>query len=318
MECWKKARATNYLKTLLIFPLYFFMITLSMKKVKSFIQTFTKSLFPHHVTYHHFLNVRFGSAFRYFISLVLVLNLGAFIFFIANLNPIKMSDLINNLTLSVGQYPSDLVINIRRGLLTTTYNQPYLAWLNYGGSRYLLLAVDESAIPNKIDSYQSYMLLTKNDFVFTLSHKPGDFMIIPLNNIGNITFDKSTAIDMQKNLLNVNSWFTIVYLAFCIGLIIVLPTISIIITLLYLVTGALIAYFLLRMANPQIHWKKVIQIGLFAVTLPLLIDYILLFIGLRTPYQPLMFFALTTLFTIGGTYEAYYPLTTHHSVHHKT
>lgn len=289
-----------------------------MKKVKSFIQTFTKSLFPHHITYHHFLNVSFESAFRYFISLILILNLGALIFFVVNLNPIKISDLINNLSVSVGQYPSNLSINVRNGLLTTTDNQPYLVWLNYGESRYLLLTVDESAIPSKIDLYQSYILLTKNDFVFSLWHKPGDFVVVPLNNFGNLTFDKSTAIDMQRNLLKVNSWFAMFYFAFCIALVIILPTVSIIITLLYLVTGAFIAYLILRMINRQVHWKKVFQIGLFAVTLPLLIDYIFLFVGLRTSYQPLMFFALTIIFIVGGTYEAYYPLTSHHSIHRKT
>ena len=166
------------------------------------------------------------------------------------------------------------------------------------------------------------MLLTAKDLVF---NKPKDknqsFSTIPLNQISPLVISKQDVnqlVNYINNKLIKRFYFIYFLLAFLFISLSVL--FSILITLPYLFLASFINFLLYRLIfKKKVHFKKIFQIGLHAITLPLLLDYFLIiiqpFIKLKLvlPFSQILFFIsffiLICAFIFDGISHAYYSKT---------
>jgi len=297
-----------------------------MQKVKAFFNIFFKSLLPNPLYYRKLLNTRFLFSFKYFISLIFFLNLILIGNLLIRYSPLKINYWLNQINLNLSQFPSDLNIVIDKGFLISSYDRPYFFWLKDNKNRLrLIFVIDESAVPEKINQYQSMALLTKTDLVIK---KKQEIHKIPLSSFEQIIINKQIVnVFAQKISFFKKILYPIYFLVFIL-LIIIILTSSFFINLIYLSLASMVAFLFLKLKplkpEKKYHFKKIFQISLHASTLPLLIDYLMfnfppfLPIKVRLPINPfpfpLLFLFLLTTFIFFGAYEAYYNdhLQTHH------
>ncbi len=193
-------------------------------------------------------------------------------FFIRN-SPKKIINNLNIFVNSLQKYPSDLIITVKNGLAFTNYNYPYFLWIDYHDKKKLLFVVDESASAEKIEIYNSLLLLTAKDLVFNI--KPKDkkesYLKISLNHLSSLIIDKEYVNNLSntfnsnfiKNFYLIYFLFSFIFLSFSI-------VFSILITLFYLLLACFANFLLYKVViNKKVHFKKIFQIGLHAITFPL-------------------------------------------------
>ncbi len=291
-----------------------------MRKVKSFLHVFENSLFPTSSYYKKvFLRTPLNFSFKYFLSLIILLN---FIFLLSlgwRFNPQKISNILSSLTSAFEKYPEDLVINIKNGLAFTNYNHPYFLWLDYQNKKKLLFVVDETALPEKIQTYKSFGLLTSREIVLNLNQtKNQTFSTLPLNYISNQTITKEKISLFTMFLKRLVKNFFLIYIILTLTVAVAVFLFSLLINLFYITTAAFIVFFSYRLIlKRKTHFKKIFQVGLHAVTLPFVIDYFTVIskpalnLKFNLPSSellfPVSFLILLSIFTFAGIYTAHSP-----------
>lgn len=287
-----------------------------MRKVKTFLHVFENSLFPVTPYYQKILRAPFIFSFKYFISLILLLNF-IFLFYLGvKYNPEKIYGVINSVSESLSQYPADLRITIKDGLLISNYNRPYFLWLDYQNKKKLLLVIDENAYPEKIQIYKPLLLLTAKEAVIYPTKKNQPLSILPLTYLSDQYITKHQLTQLINLMTAVRQAFPLIYLAVATFALIIILVSSFIITLFYLVTATAIIVGIYKfILKKRSHFKKTFQIGLHAATLPLVLDYFLITfkpsmkIGVNLPlsesFFPISFLILLSIFIFAGTYVAY-------------
>jgi len=302
------------------------------QKVKTFFHVFSQSLFPQSDYYQKIPKASFGFSLKYFSSFIIILNLILIIFLTVKYNPGKINRFINSIIINLKTYPEELVINVRKGRLFTSYNRPYLFWNESDGKRNLLLVIDETALPSKINQYRSFLLLTSKEIVIRTDKQPNKIInILPLTYFGNQTFNKKTSQKTVQSLTVFKNLLLLSYLIIVPVLIILLPISSFLINFFYLSVISFIIYIIFKVYfHKRIHYKKTFQVALHAASLPLLLDYFLIIfkpsIQTNVPLKPfipspLAFTILLTVFVFAAVYEAYQDhqhQETNHSTHHKS
>lgn len=300
-----------------------------MIKVKSYFHTVLKSLVPQHEYYKSLLRTSFSSAFVYLTLLLICINSITVVFFLTKLHPVELKGLLTSVEKNLQSYPQDQVIMLHNGKLFSNANSPYFLWTNYQNNKNLLLVVDKTADPAKINEYNSAVLITSNKLVLRDIQSSSSYKVLSLNVVNSQTVNAETIKEVRMTLLRIIQNYNLYLILFVIGALIVLPMISLLTTLFYLLIASVIsflAYFIfVKKANnvsmKHVKFWKVFQLGLQAATLPLLLDYGLNLLGLTSRPLPFLFFVLLTVFVFGGMYEAYYiaPVhTTHHPKHKKS
>ncbi len=292
------------------------MINLMRRKVKTFFHVFQGSFFPHAVYYRKITRSPFSFSLKYFISLIFILNFIFFCYVVLKYNPTRLNNFLVNLTQVTRSIPKELVININNGALFTNYNRPYFFWLKNKDKKNLLLVIDETASPEKIDTYNSYILITNREIVIKKKLSSlKDFRIFPLKNFNKKIIDQK---DFQKTatfFTFLHNFFYFFYFIAIFCLFIFLPLLSLGITFFYLTIISLLVYlFFKTYYHKKIHFKKTLQLSFHAVTLPLLLDYFLMIFKPTFPVNihsqlsipaPLIFLILLTIFVFAAVYEAY-------------
>lgn len=289
----------------------FSMINRMRQKVKSFLHVFTNSLLPQSHYYKTVLKTKFSFSFKYFVSLVLLLNAIIIVIGVIILNPFTLSDVISNLSNNLQAYPKNLTVILNKGHLMTTYNQPYFFWMNYQNKTAPLLVIDENALPQKISEYSSYILLTANELVTRDVKNQGAITELPLSYLPNQTIDKNMVDQVESNLRIIQSFLLPLYVLVLIVLAIILPLISFSVTLAYILVASLLIYVVFKIWGrtkkqfARVHYKKIVHLSFHAVTLPILLDYGLGIFGVRTAPVSFFFFLLLVLFIFAWIYESY-------------
>lgn len=286
------------------------------RKVNTFFHVFKQSLFPKPGYYKKIPKSSFNFSLKYFISLILILNFLLVFFIIIQYHPQRINRNLNSLIISLKTFPKDLVINIRKDRLFTSYDHPYLFWSKVNGKLKLLLVIDETANAAKINQYNSYVLITNNKAVFKTDNQPANnFYVVPLTRFGDQTLNINSVKKIIQTLINFQSLLIFIYPAIVIMLLIILPVSSFLTTLFYLSIISLIVYIIFKVYfHKKIHYKKTFQISLHAVTFPLILDYFLIAfkpsIGLNIKLKPIIppsvtFVILLAIFVFTAVYEAY-------------
>ncbi|MGB9707668.1 MAG: DUF1189 family protein, partial [Microgenomates group bacterium] len=287
-----------------------------MKKVKTFLHIFEKSLIPSISYYKKIIYTRFLFSFRYFCFLIFLLSLTLSIFLAINNNPVKIKNFLKSINNSLINFPADLEIKIRNGRLISSYPYPYFHWID--SHRKLLLVIDETAETEKINIYNSYFLLTQNELIinFKKFNKNLNNYVLPLSIFNAAEFSKENLNQITKKFTFFVNNFYLFYFLFYAFFLIILFIASFLTTLFYLIIASLIVYLIFKFyIKRTIHFKKVVQISFHAVTLPLLIDYLpfiflpglklTIFQKLPFIFLPLTLASLITIFNFAGTYFAY-------------
>jgi len=287
------------------------------QKVNTFFHVFRGSLLPQAKYYSKIPKASFSFSLKYFVSLILILNLVLIIFAVIKYNPNKINNYLDGLIKGLQTFPDELVVNIRNGRLFTSYNRPYFFWTDLKGKKILLLVIDETAAPTKIHEYRSYVLLTSKELVLKINRTSDDQLrIFPLSYFGNQNFNNKTHQKVLRSLTTIKNLLLLSYLIIVPGLIVLLPLSSFLITLFYLLIISLLIYIIFKIYfHKKIYYKKTLQIAFHAVTFPLLLDYFFIIIkpSIQTNWQmkpffpsPLIFMVLLGVFVFAAVYEAYH------------
>jgi hypothetical protein len=302
------------------------------RKVKTFLHVFLRSLIPHTLYYSKILKAPFFFSFKYFIALLFALNLLFVGSFLVRYNPKKVYSVLSSFSTSLSSYPSDLVISVENGRLITNNNRPYLLWFDYQDKKNLLLVIDETATSRKIQLYRASLLLTSNELVIR-DVRTNTLSALPINYLDDQKITKAKVNQVVQGINISLSYFPLLYTGFVGLLAVLLPAVSFLVTSLYLLFSSCIVYLVYKFfAKKHFRLKKIIQVSFHAATFPLLLDYLLIilqptirmgpnaFLPLRQIPFPLLFLMVLAFFIAVGIYEAHAEEShkkPHHPAQHK-
>lgn len=287
------------------------------QKVKTFFQTFLKSLIPTSAYYKKILRLPFGISLAYFFGVILFFNILLVFFIVTKYNPVRLKRALSSLNVGLNSYPDNLTINIKNGNLSMTVNRPFFLWIGGEDDRKLFLVVDVNATPQKIRNYKSTVLLTGREIVFK-NHTPGrPVFYVPFTYFKNISINSVTITNIQNLLTYFGSSLYGLYLLIitCVFLFLLISTFFIM--LINLIIASLIAFLVFRFmkkTHPRyrsLNFPKTFHIALHSSSLPITIDYLLIFLAASSGKFPIVFFLLLLIFLFGGIIEAYYQIPSH-------
>lgn len=301
-----------------------------LKKVKAFFHSFLNSLIPQSEYYRKIVRSPFSSSLSYFLVIVFILNLSFVASLIVKYSPIKINVVMTEVINSLNNYPDGLTINIHKGRLITNNNRPYLFWVNHQNKENLILVVDESASPQKIQQYKSYFLFTPQYFVFN-NLKNNSVFSVPLSYFDDYKITKQTVTSLVKSISLFQNILPLISIAVLLILIIFLPMASLLVMFTYIVISSFVVFLLFKLlTRKHFHFKKILQVSFHAATLPLLLDYgVIIFRPSITVQSDVLvkmkqlpfscwFFILLAVFVAVGVYEAYEEEKKSHADSHET
>lgn len=285
--------------------------------VKTFFHVFIKSLIPHAAYYSKILKTPFSFSFKYFLAMLFVFNMVFAASFFVRHNPKKINAVLSAFSTNLSRYPQDLTISITGGKLITSYDRPYLLWLDYQDKKNLFLVIDETATPKKIQLYKSFFLLTSTELVVS-NAKTGSFSVLPLSYVDDQTLTKEKVGQFVKIINTVRSLLPLIYMFVVLFLLSLFPFASFIVTLLYLFFSSCIVFAVYKFfAKKHFKFKRILQVSFHAATFPLLLDYTLIILRptmrmgsnflapLRQIPFPVIFLMVLAFFVAVGVYEAH-------------
>jgi hypothetical protein len=296
-------------KLRLIFFLYLHIIKLMAEKVKTFFHIFLNSLLPHYPYYHKLIHTRFTFSLRYFAVFVL-----ATYFLFSTLLAAKLyvrfglPQLSSSFRKALDSYPADLVVTIKDGKLTSNHDRPYFLWMDHNDKKVLLAVVDESASPEDIYEYNSVVLASANALTIRQYHDRTSITSIPLEGISMI-IQKQVVVNVTEKIFQL---MLPIFIATALFFVLVVPTLVFIADFFYVVIASILIYFLFKLRLKHLSLQKTLQLSFHATTLPLLINYSLALVGLRTSMVPFAFFILLLIFLTVAVYETYIFSPDHH------
>ena len=303
---------------LLTKKLNFYMINNRMKKVKAFLYIFIKSLLPQKKYYSQLVKTPFKFSLKYFSILIILLNLIFLIYLFNFYSYQKIYNFVNNLKKSLETYPSNLAIFIQKNNLFTNNNRPYFLWLKENEKKRLFLAIIETNDKQIIDNLHANIILSKEQITIKNPNNYQTISTININEVPELIIDKKFVGQinnfLQSLLVNLH-WY---YLFFALVVVLLSPLISFIVLNFYLLIASFFVYAYFKFFKKRhFHFKKVFQISLHAITLPLVLEYLAFFspniffglkvsLSLSSPFIfPLLMIVIFTLFTSLGVLEAY-------------
>lgn len=265
------------------------------KKVKAFFHVFSNSLLPQAPYYKKILKTPLSFSLKYFLFLVFVVNLFFVLFYIIRSGPREIYYIKNSFSETLSKFPNDLMIYVNSGVLQTNRDRPYFMWLDLHNKKKLLLVVDQSAMPEKINQYKASLLLTSRYFVFNKNKFNNTMQVIPYGS-SSLSFGKETINQLNSWLNKYFSWLVFSSIVFSVFL---FPVLVFGKSLIYLFILSLLNFVIFKFFYKKSTVIKTFQISLHATTLPFIIQYAI------NPQMQLLLALLLFIFILSGLYEAY-------------
>lgn len=278
-----------------------------MKKVKSFFAIFFNSLLPQDRYYQKIVHSKFNYSLKYYLSFLSLINFVYITILVtAYLSPFKIINTVFDIKNRLQTYPPGLSMTLRNGNLTTTLDSPYFVWSDKRSN--LFLVVDEFSAPQKIKEYQSQVMLTGKEIVF---YDNKQITTYPYNNSLKIDVNQTSVQKLGRSLnIFLVTYPYLFFVLFILGYLI-FNLISLGINFAMIAVASLLVLTIYKLLKKKfafhkvLHIKKIIQIGLHAITLPIILDYIFSFSNFSR-ILPLTYLVLIIIFTFTGIYEAYF------------
>jgi hypothetical protein len=269
-----------------------------MKKINDI---FINSLIPNKKFYKSLLKKNLIFSFNYFLLFIFVINTFFIISLTLKLNLPANYQNFKQLLNRFDEIPNSLIINIENSHLSTTHNRPLLIWINNNGDKDLLAVLDETADAEKINIYDTPILLTASEIVFKNNS----------TNYSSVDYPKESIKITKENIVNVKN-YVIKFLPFIVGSILfyfvaVSPLILFLTGLISLALISLPIFIIFSLKNKKIKFQKVFQISLHASTIPIIIFTILPLLDnvFLTLISFPLFIILEILFISVSLYDAY-------------
>lgn len=275
-----------------------------LRKVKAFFHLFFGSFIPQSSFYHKILNKQLGSAIQYFIVVSLVLYFLFIGFITLRFQPHTVyKEFKHSIIDMFSHYPNHTVISISRGMLSMNDDRPLFVWLTFSGQQKLIAVVDQTSSDAKIVMYNTPLLFTAknivvqlNKQVFTMSYATTETQII---------VDKTLVDELTRKVMMALSYFEPFFIFF---LIFVLPWVVSLMYSIHIVTVSGLVYFILKFKQKNLSYVQILKLSLYAITLPLVLNYMLgtvfLTIELIAVF-PFVFFTLYFVFVFTAVCETH-------------
>jgi len=205
--------------------------------VKTFLHVFLRSFLPTTHYYSKILKTPISFSFKYFFTLLFILNVFFVSYLVVKYNPAKINAVLTAITSSLSKYPDNLVISLKKGYLITNNNRPYFLWLDYQDKKNLFLVIDESASPQKIQSYRSTILLTAKDLV-TYDRRTNMFSSFPLLYAEDQRITKEKVNEFVQSANKLSFIFPVIFVIGFLLLLAIIPLSSLLITVIYLILAS--------------------------------------------------------------------------------
>lgn len=239
----------------------------------------------------------FGSALRYFLSLILLLVFIQSIVFIPSALDIK-SQVATWIDLAFTLYPDELVIKIRNGQVTTNVTEPYFIRLPAGKlDGFENLVVIDTATPfsvSQFNQYRTFVWLTR-DSIFLKGDKP-EIRTFDLSQVKDSTINKAT-LNFYRDKFS--PWLKFIIPIIIVGGVL-LFFLSYTFRLLYLLLLSLLILVLAKVLKSGLNLGQAYKVGLYGMTLALLVEAFLFLTNRWLHFTGFPFmFTLITLLVIG-------------------
>ncbi len=268
-----------------------------MRKVKTFFHVFTNSFFPQTHYYRNLLKTPLSFSLKYFFGIVFLVNLLFFLFITVIFNNSR-AVLVRRSMQALQNFPADLHISIKHGMLTTNYDRPYFLWVGDDDQKFLLAVIDETATQDKIKEYPTEVLFTKQAIVLKQTDQP---TIYPY---GNASLDLSKA-SVSSFLSKVEKLVPFLLLLAMGVIFIAMPVFEFAAGLFYLVIVAFLCFLIFKLYSKKHTYVKTFQVSLHAVTLPILVKHGLFIYGYNVDKLSPLFSLLAIIFILCALYETY-------------
>ncbi len=188
-----------------------------------------------------------------------------------------------------GIYPSNLVIKVKDGKVSTNVSEPFsipfplkdvsnkdglgeLANIKY------LLTIDTHVNPETGQNQNALIFVTEKTIIF--KDRGSAVRMVPVSDFGDVTIDREHFNSLVDSLRGFIRWVPLlVILVIVIVLLLLLPLLRLFTIVLLSLPLALSA----RLMGLKLSFAKVVQIGLHALTLPTLLQMFLLGFGVQVP-----------------------------------
>lgn len=268
-----------------------------MKKIKTFIRTFIKSLTSPSY-YKDILSAKFSFSFKYLILLLLILNLVLGLRFAVNAFKLlpKIDPFLKQAKVVITNlYPEKLVVTIKNQKISTNMKEPYYIEFpkeigSFGSYKYLL-AIDTKGKVDDYVKYASLFLLTSENLVFPDDR--GTYKIVPLaEKLASVPDGtKITRAEWNEVIKLVDPYLgkvpaiartVLMVLAILLPFIITIS--SLIWKLIYLLVWGLPLWVLAKILKKKLSYGQTYQLSMHGLTLPILVSFTLSLLGLYLPF----------------------------------
>jgi hypothetical protein len=266
-----------------------------------FLETIKNSIYNPEF-YQELKQKRTRSSFGYFFKLAILLSFTSTVFFSAVLMPPLSRFLSNeNLQNLIKLYPADLTLNVQNEQISTNVVEPRFVDFNVPlpPAKKHFLVIDTKT-PVSLDNFKQYgavIWIAKESIVIENNTK---ITIQTLKGIPNIILSRET---INTQLVKMRPVIKLLPLFLICGIFIVM-VVSHVFKLLYLLIFALLVMFLASTRNLKLTYDESYRYAIHLITLPLLIDILLILVPGFTRGIPFLFTAIaivTTLFNLKQT-----------------
>ena len=229
--------------------------------------------------YERVFSEKFSFSIKYFFSLVTVLALCITIVFSFKLVPIVRGFFQNLGPTVIGNFPNDLSITVKSGVVSVNQPEPYKVPIPESlkptlaareGDIQNIVVIDTKA-PLSVDKFQNYhtLILVSADSAMSRDDQ-GKITIQKLPASANATIDKAWVANVVDIVLSLSGWVApIMVIGIFSGFFILFS-----LNLIYLFFAALLVWLVLRAKNVPGRYGKAYQVGIHAMTLSLLVTAI--------------------------------------------
>lgn len=266
-----------------------------MKSLTEFPQTLIKSL-SSPAFYQEIIKGKFGQALKYFTIFTLLLGIAkASIVSLTVIPPTQqfLSKLSQNI---LDLYPTDLVVTITNGEVSTQVGEPYAipisvldklfpqakSDLSPSGSPQFdnLVVVATGAATTDLQMYKTLILVTKTGIVVP-DTDTGGFRYYPIPKDSNLTIDRRLVRSLWSSYSPLLKWVVPVLVTFIwVWFILWYPSWY----LTYLIFGTILLKLSLKIAGSSMPFGVLYKIGLYSITLPALVVFFIELFALPIPF----------------------------------
>lgn len=232
------------------------------------------------------------NAFGYFFILILLLTALQSLFL---LKPIFI-DLPNQISGSVkstiGNYPSELEVKIENGKVSSNAKEPFYILIPDTKDNLIVIDTQTPYSAQKFSEYNTIAWVGRDTLFYQGSTK-NEVRTMDMSKIGNITISRKFVSDMADKISPWIRWVgPIVFIFTLLGL-----YLSLTFKLIYLLLLAFLIMFVAKISNNKLTYSQSYKTGLYALTLGLIVDSIVIVTQTYTHFSgfPFMF----TLITLG-------------------